>query len=46
MHLSGHTDPHVYARYVMHTVAMRTIPAASLPNSPFGVSRVANFGGP
>lgn len=31
MHLTAHSDPRVHARYVMDTVAMRTIPEAALP---------------
>jgi integrase len=34
MHLAAHSDPKVHARYVMHTAAMRTIPAAALPRLP------------
>ena len=36
MHLAGHSDPHVHARYVMRTAAMRTVPAAALPKLPLG----------
>jgi integrase len=36
MHLAGHSDPHVHARYVMRTAAMRTIPVAALPRLPIG----------
>lgn len=31
MHLAGHSDPHVHARYVMRTVAMQKIPTEALP---------------
>ena len=36
MHLAGHSDPHVHARYVMRTAAMGTVPAAALPRLPVG----------
>ena len=31
MHLTAHSDPRVHSRYVMQTLAMRTIPEAALP---------------
>jgi hypothetical protein len=34
MHLAGHTDPQVHARYVMRTAAMRTVRVAALPLLP------------
>ena len=34
MHLADHSDPRVHARYVMHTAAMREIPAEALPTLP------------
>lgn len=36
MHLSAHSDAKVHSRYVMQTLAMRTIPAAALPQLPTG----------
>jgi hypothetical protein len=36
MHLASHSDPKVHARYVMNTLAMRTIPSAALPRLPMG----------
>ena len=34
MHLAAHSDPKVHQRYVASTVAMRTIPAAAVPQLP------------
>jgi hypothetical protein len=39
MHLAAHADPKTHMRYVMRTVAMRTIPEAALPALPTGTSR-------
>jgi integrase len=36
MHLSAHSDAKVHGRYVMSTAAMRTIPAAAIPELPAG----------
>lgn len=34
MHLADHSDPKVHQRYVMNTVAMRTLPEAAIPALP------------
>jgi len=36
MHLAAHADPKTHMRYVMNTIAMRTIPEAALPRLPAG----------
>jgi hypothetical protein len=36
MNLASHSDPRVHARYVMRTLAIRTVPPEALPALPMG----------